>query len=366
MIFDVRNQGAKVRENRVFHISNMYPSSSTPSYGVFVKKLDEAFQQNGFIITGRSFLFDRKNNFWGKILQYTFFNIKTLYLGLVNPSDFYYAHFPPHSFFALTLLKVFGKKIVVNYHGTDLMSNGSVRRALNFCICRAANVIVVPSQYFRRELMGRISVPEKKIIVFPSCGVDFKNFPLKPQASPEDYKHKDFCFGFISNLIPGKGVMKFLDCFIRLHSENKCIRAVIVGSGPLEASVRSKVEKHDLTGQVEILGMLENEAISTQLDRMDVLVFSSRLPESLGLVPLESLATGTPVIAGMQGAMQEYICKQNGVLVGDISCRGQLYDAMSNVMRNNYFVPEDVRNSVRAYDQSTATRIFFKNLNVKI
>lgn len=366
MIWDVSNKVAETRQIRVFHISNMYPSNSSPSYGIFVKKLDDAFQQNGFLISGRSFLFDRKTNIFPKIFQYLNFNFKTLVFGLIQPADFYYCHFPTHSFFSLLFLKMFGKKIVVNYHGSDLMTGGAARKLLNCLICKIANVIVAPSKYLKNQLLVRTKVSEKKIIVFPSCGVDFKKFPLKTHSLEDSYIAGPFCFGFISNLIPGKGVMEFLESFIRLHSNNKNICAVIVGSGPLETSAREIIEKHDLADRVEMLGMLKNEEISPQLDRMNVLVFSSKLPESLGLVPIESLATGTPVIAGMQGAMQEYICKENGLLVDDISCSYQLYEAMNNVMINNHFQPKDVRNSVLAYDQSSVTATFFENLNVKI
>ena len=360
MIFNASNNDPETQQKRVFLISNMYPSHSKPSYGIFVKKLDHAFQEHGFLISGRSYLFGRKQNIISKIIQYIYFNIKTVFLGLIQPADFYYCHFPTHSFFSLLVFKILGKNIVVNFHGSDLMTPGIVRKYINNFVCNSSRLIVVPSQYFKNQLPMKATLTKGKVIVFPSCGVDFRKFPLKHKTLKTN---NPFCFGFISNLIPGKGINEFIDSFVKLSHVKKNIYAVIIGSGPLTDIVLEKISDSGIQDKFEIIGTLKNEDLFAQLSRMDVLVFASKLPESLGLVPIEALATGTPVIAGNHGAMPEYVCYKNGVLVNDISCIFNLCSAMKGVMENNNFEPKSIRNTVEKYSHSRVLNTFFEQLN---
>lgn len=362
MVFSSINNDTKIHQKRVFLISNMYPSYSRPSYGIFVKKLDHAFQEHGFLISGRSYLLSGKQNFISKVFQYVYFNIKTVFLGLIQPADFYYCHFPTHSFFSLLVFKILGKNIVVNYHGSDLMSPSIFRKFINNLVCYTSKLIVAPSQYFKKQLLLKAKFTKDKVVVFPSCGVDFRKFPLKDKASKEN---APFCFGFISNLIPGKGINEFIDSFIKLSHLERNIYALIIGSGPLLDSVLEKINDSGFKDKFEIMGTLKNEDLSAQLNKMDVLVFASKLPESLGLVPIEALATGTPVIAGNHGAMPEYVSHKNGVLVDDVSSISNLYSAMKYVMENNNFEPKSIRNTIQKYSHTRVLNIFFKRLNDK-
>ena len=360
MIFNVNNNDPVTQQKSVFLISNMHPSPNKPSYGIFVKKLDNAFQEHGFLISGRSYLFGGKQNIISKIIQYAYFNIKTVFLGLTQPADFYYCHFPTHSFISLLVLKIFGKNIVVNFHGSDLMTSGIFRKHINNFVCNISRLIVVPSRYFKKQLLMKATLNKDKVIIFPSCGVDFRNFPLKHNIPKTNMP---FCFGFISNLIPGKGINEFIDSFIALSHVKKDIYAVIIGSGPLTDLVLEKINDSGIQDKFEIIGTLKNEDLYAQLRRMDVLVFASKLPESLGLVPIEALATGTPVIAGNHGAMPEYVSNKNGVLVDDISCISNLCSAMRGVMENNNFEPRSLRNTVEKYSHLRVLNTFFEQLN---
>lgn len=353
---------ANTKTVKVFIVSNMYPSKKKPSYGIFVEKLERAFVENRFIISGCSYMFYSQSGVFAKLFNYVVFNLKTIFLALKKPAQMYYFHFPTHSFFSFLALKVLKKKIVVNFHGSDLMTPGLARYLFNFLICNFSKLIVVPSDYFKNQIQIKFNLPKDKIVVFPSCGVDLKKFPLKKNKQK---KNMPFCFGFISNFIAGKGIEEFIESFIKLHATNKNIYAVVVGSGPLDEFIRKKIISSGIENKIEILGALKNEDLFAVLSRMDVFVFASKLPESLGLVAIEALATGTPVIAGNHGAMPEYINSKNGILVDDISCIPNLKSSMEEIMKTYSFEPKTVRGSVQKYCHISVQNTFLEILRDK-
>ena len=59
--------------------------------------------------------------------------------------------------------------------------------------------------------------------------------------------------------------------------------------------------------------------LAAELSRASALVMPLRWPEPFGLVVIEAMATGTPVIAWRQGAMLELVKPEAGFLVDDLS-----------------------------------------------
>jgi glycosyltransferase involved in cell wall biosynthesis len=112
-----------------------------------------------------------------------------------------------------------------------------------------------------------------------------------------DTKRDGICF--VGSLIRRKG----LDLLIEAWNECETVGALrIIGKGPLSEKIESEVGR---TCSVRILGYLEKEEDLRQMRRSNALVVPSR-SESFGLVYLEALLMGTPIV-GYHQTLNEFI-----------------------------------------------------------
>jgi glycosyltransferase involved in cell wall biosynthesis len=168
---------------------------------------------------------------------------------------------------------------------------------------RRARLTFTPSHASRAQLeaMGITHV------VRWGCGVDttlfhprHRNNELRSAcASP------DACiFLHVGRLAPEKGVDRIVTAFhhARRQLPAGAMHLIVAGTGPMDAEVRRLGTDH-----VTFLGTLDRDSVLPRLyASADVFVFSS-LTETLGLVVLEAMASGLPVIASPAGGVAEHL-----------------------------------------------------------
>jgi glycosyltransferase involved in cell wall biosynthesis len=169
--------------------------------------------------------------------------------------------------------------------------------------CRSRRVYT-PSSVTREELL-RLGLPEIEVW---GRGVNADRFhparrshQLRVTLGLDDR----FTFLYVGRLAPEKRAEQIVDAF-RIACEmlpSDSIRLVMAGTGPREAQIRSL----DVPG-VSVLGFIERK---TELPKLyasaDAFVFAS-VTETLGLVVLEAMASGLPVIAAPAGGVRDHLC----------------------------------------------------------
>ncbi len=100
-------------------------------------------------------------------------------------------------------------------------------------------------------------------------------------------------FLYAGAFVPYKGVELIIDVFNDIGLPLKCI-----GKGPLEGSLR-----HRAKSNIEFLGHLSDDELKKEYQRARALLFPAK--EDFGIIPIEALAAGTPLIAGYHGALRE-------------------------------------------------------------
>ena len=119
--------------------------------------------------------------------------------------------------------------------------------------------------------------------------------------------------GMAARLEPVKGHFDLLEAFSQVHQEIPEAHLVLTGKGPLESSLRQKVQQLGLTAQVHILGWVD-DLVST-IASWDVFAFSSHY-EGLGMVLLEAFALDVPVVSTRVGGTQDIVEHEvNGLFV---------------------------------------------------
>jgi glycosyltransferase involved in cell wall biosynthesis len=119
---------------------------------------------------------------------------------------------------------------------------------------------------------------------------------------------------FAGNLIERKGVDVLVAAFGQLHSRGACDRLVIAGDGPLRDLLLVQASALGVEKAVGFLGAVDAATLARLMAAADVFVLPSRA-EPLGVVLLEAMACGTPVVASRVGGIPEIVGEGCGQLV---------------------------------------------------
>jgi glycosyltransferase involved in cell wall biosynthesis len=137
-------------------------------------------------------------------------------------------------------------------------------------------------------------------------------------CSQEAYGLGDGTLIFSGRLVTEKGLWPLLAAFARQRASPLL---KIVGEGPLYGELAGHVAGNDLRTKVELLGYVNPDRLGAVLVPCSVAVVPSLWEEPLGLVVLEAMACGLPVLASAVGGIPEMIRHgENGLLLppGDV------------------------------------------------
>jgi glycosyltransferase involved in cell wall biosynthesis len=176
---------------------------------------------------------------------------------------------------------------------------------------------------------------------------------FRPAAEPGPSNR----IAFVGRLVTEKGIWTLIEAMGRLSVP---AQLDIVGEGPLLPAVRATVERAAIPTRVNLLGYLPPEQIREVLIRSSLLVVPSIWQEPLGLVILEAMACGVPVVASSVGGIPEIVQHEaNGLLVepGD---PGALSHAMNRIL-----LDAPLRGRLRAHCLTRTTVPSYRDLASK-
>lgn len=134
-------------------------------------------------------------------------------------------------------------------------------------------------------------------------------------------------FLFVGAIVPEKGFHHLAEAFRRLAPGDPRIHLLVAGSASLwdmnghlaetsyEVGTAKRLCSLLRAGRVHLLGTVKSSEMPAVYAASDVTVVPSVWPEPFGLVALESLAAGKPVIASEVGGLPELVAPDNGQLV---------------------------------------------------
>lgn len=305
----------RLSEIKILVVSNMYPSQSYPNYGTFVKNFCN--QLDTMNVNYEKVVKYREGN---KIITYIKYYFKIMSTIIKNNYDIIYVHYPSHNAIPLILLsKLKNIHLYTNVHGGDVVPQTKVQKIMNIFTCKVLELsekIIVPSKYFKELMHEQYNIANEKIKIYPSAGVNEKIFFLNDLVSKEDVEIKYFMndnfkyIGYIGRIEPQKGWDTFLKAIYILKSQGQMInkKVIVIGNGIEFNKFESMIKELELEEYITHIKFLNQEKLPAIYNQMDVFCFpTERRGESLGLVALEALACGTPVIASDFAAPKDYI-----------------------------------------------------------
>lgn len=296
-------------KNEVYIVSNMYPDEQSPNYGVFVQRtvrqIQDEFRCRILVIRGKSRFLHIK------LIKYIFFYTKLFFVFFCSKQTLFYVHYANHSLIPLSLFSSRRlRNVVLNFHGGDLFPENRISKIIKpltrRVVCSAGSIIV-PSKYFQDEVSKAYSIPKEKIFIYPSGGVDRCLFS---PDSTEQFRElrKKVVIGYVGRLDPGKGFELLFEAFRALCCEGLDLELRVVGGGRLLQQFERSAKDSCQNNQVHFYGMLAHHELPSVMREFDVFVFpSTRKGESLGLVGVEALSCGIPVIGSDLGGISTYI-----------------------------------------------------------
>ncbi|GAO30609.1 glycosyltransferase [Geofilum rubicundum JCM 15548] len=297
---------------KIVVVSNMFPTGKQPRYGIFVKewldqlKNDCTFKISSVLIRGRG------TNIIAKLAKYFVFYLRILWV-LGDSNALFYFHFGNHSLLPLLFYrKRVLKRVIVNFHGSDLFPGrwaGKFLLRITSTFFSHIGAFVVPSADYGRTFAENYGISSEQIFVSPSGGVDSLVFQPNGEIQ-SDVVH----IGFVGRLDPGKGFDTLINGFSLLIEKYEQLHLHVVGCGSLEEIYRTKVNNSKkLKEHVTFYGEKPRSQLTDFYNHFDIFVFPS-LRESLGLVGLEAMACGTPVIGSRIDGISSYLKDEvNGI-----------------------------------------------------
>jgi 1,4-alpha-glucan branching enzyme len=114
-------------------------------------------------------------------------------------------------------------------------------------------------------------------------------------------------FMFLGRLVPTKGIQILIESARRLRGKKIPFRLHIAGDGPERAALDARVRSAGLSDCTSFMGNILDSEASQEMERATAAVMPSVGGEVFGLVALECMYRGCPVVASDIGALSEVI-----------------------------------------------------------
>jgi D-inositol-3-phosphate glycosyltransferase len=178
-------------------------------------------------------------------------------------------------------------------------------------IATGADRIVVASQHERHLLTSLYGARDEAIAVVP-CGVDLDLFsPMDKEFARRRLGLRDAerIILFVGRIEPLKGIDILISAAAQLHEDENFAVLIVGGDARAEsqiAELRSLAARLGVDHHISFVGAVEHDKLPLYYNAADVCVVPSYY-ESFGLVAVESMACGTPVVASRVGGLTSTI-----------------------------------------------------------
>lgn len=247
----------------------------------------------------------------------------------VGKPDVIHVHFYSIAAIASVLTKKFDVPFVVTEHSSKLNRNIKEISKLDVKLAKKAyknaDKVITVSNALAKNLKENFGVDA---VVINNI-VDVAKFQYV-KREPKDV----FTFISVGNLIQIKGFDLLIEAFADAFNDDKSVSLKIVGAGLERERLQAIVNQYDMSDRIILLNEVGRDKLKDIYQDGDAFVLASR-SETFGVVFIEAMATGLPVIATDCGGPSDFVNEKNGYLI-PVDDKKSLVDALVK-MRNNAY-----------------------------
>ena len=341
-------------------IANGYPTKQEPQFGCFEKDQALALKKAGhdvsiLYVDGRFRIYWRKLgithfkdngiNVYGiflfpliflskisfklshKLRNYMLERVFKYMLIKEDNPDIIYAHYLYNIANATNIKDKYGIPLVGIEHWSMLNQSHLSSKIFylgNIAYQKADRILAV-SNALAKSIQTHFKI--NAIVVNDMVGEEFVEECLEFTTNMSKFK-----FVAIGSLIPRKGFDVLIKAFHGSDLVDKNCELIIIGGGPEHNKLQKIIDEYFLTDSIQLVGRKNKKEIISYLKQSHVFVMSSHV-ETFGVVCIEALALGLPVIATVCGGPEEFIYDKNGLLV-KINNIDEMSSAMIKMYQN--------------------------------
>jgi glycosyltransferase involved in cell wall biosynthesis len=274
---------------------------------------------------------NEKNSF--KFLVSTIFNCQKLFKQISHEISIDLINFhQPFSAFAINLLRKTQKiKKVYTCHSLAFEEyetrnpkpskilprisykiNSHLRRHIEKYSISKCDLIVVLSEFTKGKLIEYYKIIPEKIHIIPG-GVDLSKFEFEENKlairKQLGLSGEKFILFTARNLVPRMGLENLINAMKEIINSAKDIYLIIGGKGELRQNLANLISKLNLSDSVKLHGFIPDDDLPFYYQAADFFILPTKYLEGFGLVTVEAMACGTPVLGTPVGGTKEILNK---------------------------------------------------------
>ncbi|MCX7698060.1 MAG: glycosyltransferase family 4 protein, partial [Candidatus Goldbacteria bacterium] len=195
-----------------------------------------------------------------------------------------------------------------------------------FPLCvRKSDAIITVSNTSKEEIIAYLK-PEKPIFVAYN-GIYLDRYTSNIKNMKENF------ILFVGTIQPRKNLINMIKAFELIAKEVDCSLVIVGASGWKNSDIKKLIDVMDpkITEKIQFMGYVDNDALIELYTKAQVFVAPS-LHEGFGLIILEALASGTPVVTSIRGAIPEVF--GDSVLYADPMNPEDIKDKVIDIIKN--------------------------------
>lgn len=292
------------------------------------------------------------------------------YILTVKP-DILHAHLTPAELYVrLALLGFDSRKfpLIISKHNDSKFYNGPGQSLLGAWVAsRAQRIIAISSAVKFNNCVRNLNYNSNHVSLIP-YGIDQRPYEEVDTLAVKSLRtswladDETYIVGVVARLIPQKSLHILLEGFkLYMTKAKRQAKLVIVGSGPLEETLRNKAIELGIQKQVVWAGFRED--IPLVMNAFDVFALTSHY-EGLGLVLLEAMAASKPIVASRVSAIPEVVEDgETGILFSPGNSQ-QLADTLVKLENNEHRIRYGSAGKQRLKSNFTLEHMLRETINI--
>jgi glycosyltransferase involved in cell wall biosynthesis len=227
--------------------------------------------------------------------------------------------------------------------GADSIGQRTKRMLEQRVYARSSRLIVL-SEAFGQILTTRYNIPAERVRVVPGCvDVDQFSLPLSRTDArrrlqlPQD---RPIVLA-VRRLVRRMGLEDLIEAIKRVKAKQPDVLLLIAGKGRLADELQGRITEAGLDDNVRLLGFVADRHLASLYRAADISIVPTVALEGFGLITVESLASGTPVLVTPVGGLPEAVAGLSTDLVLPATGADAIADGLIGALGGTLKLPDE-------------------------